>query len=140
MPRPKRLFISHATADRKFLDKLCKVLIHHNLRFWHSRRDIRGAQQWHDEIGAALKNCDWFVLVLSPSAVRSKWVKRELMFALQEDHYEDRIIPIVAKECDVGKLSWTLPSSQCVDFSRSFAKGCREMLRIWRIPYRSSKS
>lgn len=84
MARPKQIFISHANADRKFLERLSRLLADHHLRFWHSRKDIRGAQQWHDEIGAALRKCDWFLIVLSPSAVKSKWVKRELAFALQE--------------------------------------------------------
>jgi hypothetical protein len=42
------------------------------------------AQQWHDEIGAALRRCDWFVLVLSPHTVESIWVKRELLFSPAE--------------------------------------------------------
>jgi hypothetical protein len=42
------------------------------------KANIRGAQQWHDEIGTALKRCDWFLLVLSPQSVRSMWVKHEL--------------------------------------------------------------
>ena len=135
MARPKRLFISHANADRKFLERLSKLLADHHLRFWHSRKDIRGAQQWHDEIGAALRKCDWFLLVLSPSVLKSKWVKRELAFALQENRYNDRIVPIIARRCDFGKLSWTLPSFEVVDFSKDFAKGCEELLRIWNIRY-----
>jgi hypothetical protein len=140
MPRPRQLFVSHATSDRKFLEKLTAAMREHGLRFWHSRRDIRGAQQWHDEIGAALRKCDWFVLVLSPAATRSKWVKLELLYALQNDRYEKRIVPIVAKACDSEKLSWTLTSFQFVDFSRNFEQGSRELLRIWGIRYKSSAS
>jgi hypothetical protein len=136
MPRPKQLFISHANADRKFLERLSELLADYHIRFWHSRKDIRGAQQWHDEIGAALRKCDWFLLVLSPSVFKSKWVKRELAFALRENRYNDRIVPIIARRCDFGELSWTLPAFEVVDFSRNFAKGSEELLRIWNIPYR----
>ena len=136
MARPRKLFISHAAADHNFLTKLSELLEDHGLQFWHSRKDIRGAQQWHDEIGAALRKCDWFLLVLSPAALQSKWVKRELAFALQYDRYNDRILPIVARQCDFAKLSWTLPSFEFVDFSRSFSNGSRELLRIWNIRYR----
>ena len=128
--------MSHATADRKFLSKLTSVLQKHDIRFWHSREHIRGAQQWHDEIGVALGKCDWFVLLLSPAAVRSKWVKRELLYALQEDRYEKRIVPVIVKHCHYKKLSWTLASLQFVDFSRGFTQGCRELLRIWGMRYR----
>lgn len=136
MQRPKLMFVSHATADRRFLDKLTGVLEKHGIRLWHSRKDIRGAQQWHDEIGAALKKCDWFLLVLSPAAVRSMWVQRELLYALQEARYKNRIVPVVRTRCNSKKLSWTLTSFQFVDFTGDFEKGCRDLLRIWGVQYK----
>ena len=45
-------------------------------------------------IGAALDRCDWFVVLRSPEAVESKWVKRELCFALENDAYNNRIVPV----------------------------------------------
>jgi TIR domain len=140
VPRPKRLFLSHAAADRKFLHNLIVVLRKHNISFWYSRHHIRAAQQWHDEIGLALGKCDWFVLLLTPAAVRSKWVKRELLYALQEDRYEKRIVPVVAKPCNHKKLSWTLASFQFIDFTANFAVGCRELLRIWGVRYEPHQS
>lgn len=100
--------------------------------FWYSKRHLVGAQQWHDEIGKALKSCDWFLVVISPAAVRSKWVKRELMYALNDDRYENRIIPLLYKPCDTEALSWTLASLQRVDFSKNFEESCRELTKIWR--------
>jgi hypothetical protein len=137
MSPPQRVFVSHAAADRRFLSRLITVLEEHHIPFWYSRTHIHGAQQWHDEIGLALGKCDWFLLLLSPAAVRSKWVKRELLYALQEDRYEKRIVPIIAQPCNFKRLSWTLASFQFVDFSRDFETGCRDLLRIWRIQYRA---
>lgn len=132
MPFPEKLFLSHASEDRSFVTKLAKFLKRENITFWYSRRNLLGAQQWHDEIGEALKTCDWFLLVLSPAALKSKWVKRELLYALRKDRYEDRIIPVLYKPCDDEKLSWTLGGLQRVDFSEGFGNGCRELLRVWR--------
>jgi hypothetical protein len=131
MPAPKKLFISHAKADQKFLEKLVAVLRENDLPLWHSRRHILGAQQWHDEIGAALRSCDWFILILSPAAVRSKWVKNEIVYALQSDRYKSHIVPILTRDCEFEKLSWVLPSIQFVDFSKDFEDGCRNLLKIW---------
>jgi hypothetical protein len=133
MPRPKRLFVSHATVDRRFLNRLSAVFKEYHIPFWYSAAHIRGAQQWHDEIGVSLAKCDWFLLLLSPAAVRSKWVKRELLYALQEDRYEKRIVPIIVKPCNFKQLSWTLASFQFVDFSTHFETGCRDLLRIWQV-------
>jgi hypothetical protein len=132
VPIPEKLFLSHASADRPFVNKLATFLGTRKIPFWYSKRHVVGAQQWHDEIGKALKRCDWFLVVISPAAVRSKWVKRELMYALNEDRYENRIIPLFYKPCDTEALSWTLASLQRVDFSKNFDQSCQELIKIWR--------
>jgi hypothetical protein len=63
-------------------------------------------------------------------------VKRELLFALNEARYNERIIPLLRKPCEYSRLSWTLPEFQFVDFSVSFDVGCRQLLRIWRVEYK----
>lgn len=114
---------------------LAGVLRRHGVPFWFSDTNIQGAQKWHDEIGTALKRCDWMVLVLSPHAVASKWVRRELVFSLQDDRFDGRIVPVVHQQCDHAELSWTLTELQMIDFQVDFDAGCRELLRIWGIGY-----
>jgi TIR domain len=97
-----------------------------------------GAQQWHDEIGAALRRCDWFLLVLSPNAVASMWVKREFIFALQQNRFENRIVPLLWQSCDFDRLSRVLLSFQIIDFQKTFEDGCRELLRLWGLGYQPS--
>lgn len=105
---PNEVFLSHSRLDLVFADKLVAVLRQHGIPVWHSRTNILGAQQWHDEIGTALQSCDWLALVLSPDAVESVWVKRELLFSLNDDRYAGRIVPILYRPCDYRNLSWTL--------------------------------
>jgi hypothetical protein len=133
---PKEVFLSHASADRKFVDQLAEVLRNHGIPVWYSTTNILGAQQWHDEIGKALQRCDWFLVVLSPRAVVSKWVKREILFALTDNRFENRIVPVLSKSCHPKKLLWTLESYQMIDFRGRFETGCRELLRIWGLGYR----
>jgi hypothetical protein len=133
--RPREAFLSHSSKDRAFVVRLNEVLHRHGIRTWYSETNLVGAQQWHDEIGLALKRCDWFLLVLSPNAVASVWVKRELVFALQQNRFANRIVPLLYKNCDYEELSWVLSSFQFVDFRDSFEEGCRDLLRLWKIPY-----
>ncbi|HEU4889415.1 MAG TPA: toll/interleukin-1 receptor domain-containing protein [Thermoanaerobaculia bacterium] len=93
-----------------------------------------GAKQWLDEIGAALDRCDWFVVLLTPSSVRSKWVKRELTYALNQDRYEDRIVPLLVERCDYTKLAWPLATVQIIPFGH-FTAGCETLFSLWSIPY-----
>jgi hypothetical protein len=100
---PREAFLSHAADDREIAERLTRVLAAHNVPVWYSQRSVVGAQQWHDEIGAALARCDWFLLLLSPNSVRSKWVKRELLYALQDEGYDGRILPLLFRSCDVAR-------------------------------------
>jgi hypothetical protein len=132
---PQEVFLSHCSADQPFVDRLVAALRRHGLPVWFSVTNIVGAQQWHDEIGAALRRCDWFLVVMSPAAVNSFWVKRELCYALQQRRFVDRITPILFQSCDYEQLSWTLSALQIVSFEAGFEAGCRTMLRGWGIGY-----
>jgi hypothetical protein len=57
----------------------------------------------------------------SPASVRSRWVKNEL-YALNESRLEDRIVPILAMDCDWRGLSWALGAIS-VDFRGGFREG-----------------
>jgi hypothetical protein len=133
---PQEVFLSHSANDRQFVNELANAMRRHGIPVWYSQTNILGAQQWHDEIGEALQRCDWFAVVLSPSSVESLWVKRELLKALEQRRFENRIIPIVLEASDYERLSWTLSFFQMVDFTGLFADGMRNLLRIWGIGYR----
>ena len=128
--KPKEAFLSHSSKNLAFSSRLAKNLTNYNVNTFYSRKHIVGAQEWHDEIGEALKRCDWFLLVLSPQAVNSKWVKHELIYALQQNRYRGRIVPILYKSCDINKLSWTLSGFQHIDFRKGFDKGIQALLSL----------
>jgi hypothetical protein len=131
--------LSHSAKDKRFLQKLVGVLRDHGVPIWFSEHGIRGAEQWHDEIGAALERCDWMVVILSPSSIASRWVKREVAYAIEEPRYDGRIIPILIRACRAKKLSWVLPQIQSIDFTGNFDDACHRLLRIWGIAYRKGK-
>ena len=137
MRKPVRIFLSHSATDRRFARRLADVFDSHTLPYWYSQRHIVGARQWHDEIGRALGRCNWFVLVLSPASVKSKWVKHELLFALEQEAYDNHIVVLNLKPANFKKLSWTLSQSQWVDFTRGFDRGCKALLPIWRKTHRT---
>ena len=104
---PKEIFLSHSSQDENIARSIANTLRNHGVPVWYSPTNIRSAQQFHDEIGKALKRCDWFLLLLTPNSIKSRWVKRELMYALIHGQYEDHIIPVLAADCSYRSLSWT---------------------------------
>jgi hypothetical protein len=136
---PQEVFLSHSSKDRIVAERIAAVLRGHGVPVWYSESNLIGAQQWHDEIGQALERCDWFLIILSPQAIRSIWVKRELVYALRTPRYEDRIIPIHYRACESDKLSFTLAGFQSVNLIMDFDAGCRALLRAWGLGYDSGK-
>jgi hypothetical protein len=136
MNRPAELFLSHASADLPLAAELARTLRRHGVPVWFSRTDIRGSQQWHDEIGEALNRCDWFAVILTPNAIESRWMKREMVYALNDDRYDGRIIPLRFAACAVDRLSWVLPQLQAIDFQQGTEDAYRELLRLWELEYR----
>jgi hypothetical protein len=128
----REVFLSHASQVHAKARRLRDLLIAHRVPVWFSPHHIRGAQQWQDEIGEALARCGWFMVLLTPHAVKSMWVKRELSYALIEKRYEERIIPLLFKKCDISALSWMLPQFQVIDFTGDYWQACDELLRVWR--------
>jgi hypothetical protein len=80
----------------------------------------------------------WFVVLLTPRAVESRWVRRELVYALTQERYDERITPILFEDCDLEQLSWILPSLQCVDCRSDANEGYRALLRPWGIAYETA--
>lgn len=134
--RRGEVFLSDSNKDRSFVLRLARVLRQHGIPYRYSAVQISGAKQWHDEIGRALGRCTWFLVALTPDSVRSRWVKRELLFGLNEDRYNEKIIPVLRKPCEHARLSWTLTEFQFVDFTEGFNDACRDLLRLWRIRYK----
>jgi hypothetical protein len=132
---PLEAFLSHSSENHEFAGAIATVLRDHGVPAFYSPLSIVGAQQWQDEILGALNRCDWFLVVLSPESINSMWVKREIAYALAEPRYENKIVPLLYRDCDLGPVAW-LNLFQKVDFRGDLASGYRELLRIWGLALR----
>jgi hypothetical protein len=80
-----RVFISHATADRDFVEReIIPLLQGHGVETWYARDDVAAAEEWERTILKGLRSCDYFLVVMSPQSARSRWVKREVDWAFHD--------------------------------------------------------
>lgn len=135
MVTPKEVFLSHSSKDRMRVAALADTLRNHGVPVWYSATSIRSAQQWQDEIGKALRRCDWFLVLLTKESVTSKWVKRELAFALNHTQYDEHILPVKLGACKYEDLSWVLGVIEMVSFSGKENDALREILATWGIGF-----
>ena len=136
---PKEVFLSHSSRNLKKATKVAETLRNHGVPVWFSPSNIKTAQQWHDEIGRALRRCDWFLVLLSNSSIKSKWVKMELSYALNHSQYDDHIVPVKIDACDHEDLSWTLDVFQMAHLSGSKHDGYTQILNGWGLGFDLTK-
>ena len=136
---PKEVFLSHSSINIAVAECVAETLRNHGIPIWYSPTNIMTAQQWQDEIGKALRRCDWFMVLLSNDSVKSKWVKLELQYALNHSQYDNHIIPVTIEHCDFEDLSWTLGVFQMVDMCNGKEQAYFQILRSWGVGFDRGK-
>ncbi len=110
-----KVFISHSSKDRSLVEQeLLPLFRDDDIEPWYSRDDIKTAEEWEDAIKVALDSCDWFLVVVSPNSVASRWVKTETRWAVA--NREGRTIPVLLRDSDMRALSLKLPEINYVDY------------------------
>ena len=96
-------FISYANKDKSFVEKellgLIKAL---RLESWYARESIEAAEQWETSILRGLEKSRWFILVMSPASAASKYVKKEIAWAME--NLKGCIIPVMIQDCDQSEF------------------------------------
>src|SRR5262245_4024252 len=105
MPEPVRVFVSYASADRAFAERLVHDLRMAGAEVWW---DVAGVNEgdFLDRINDALQQCQWLVLVLTPNAIASKWVKIEVNAAInrREMGLMRGVLPVLASPVAHGAI------------------------------------
>jgi hypothetical protein len=128
-----RVFVSHSTSDRSWVEKeVIAFLEREGILTWYSTSAISTASQWEREILRGLESCDWFMLVVSPRAAKSEWVKDELFWAI--DHRPTRIVPVIMERCDLYKFHIRLPRIQHADFTVDAKAAKQRIIETLRAP------
>lgn len=111
----RSVFISHSSADSSFVkDQLVPALQRHGIDAWVCSARIPTAAEWEREISRALDATDWFLVILTPAAIRSEWVRAEVHWALERRR--GRVVPIMLRTCDPAELNLRLGLVQFIDF------------------------
>jgi TIR domain-containing protein len=77
-------FVSYCRADSEFALKLAADLKAAGAGVWIDQRDIAPGQVWDEAIEEAVNQSPCMLVILSPTWVRSRNVRNELAFALDE--------------------------------------------------------
>ena len=89
-------FISHAESDLPFADRLLADLRQSNVTCWHYKEDMRGGEDWAEQVNRAIKVHDKLLLVCSRRSVYRKNVVNEILAAINAEREtgEQKLFPI----------------------------------------------
>lgn len=121
------IFISYSRRDSEFVTRLASDLDKQVAGVWFDQSDIQLGDKWHDRIMDGIRDCKAFVLVLSPDAVESKYVREELNKALE---LGKTIFPVVYRPAKwKGEFETLVKEVQTLDLrSGSYTDSFRKLV------------
>jgi hypothetical protein len=118
-----QVFISYSRKDIDFVRKLAGDLESAGYDVWWDLSDLRGGDDWVNTIPAAIASSQYFIVVLTPAAGGSEWVRKEYTQALS---LHKKVIPILLKP---GSVPFALNTINFVNFtSGEYAERFQELL------------
>ena len=104
---PGHIFISHSTDDDPDVAALRGALEGLGVHAWADSRELVAGDVLAPEIERAIEEARHVVVLLSPQAVSSPWVRKEVAHALEVKERRDdgyRVIPVLIEPIDYGAL------------------------------------
>ncbi len=90
-----KVYISYAHADEAVAQKLAEALQRAGLEVWYARTGIFPGDNWAEEVAKALRESDAMIVLLSQQAVNSDYLRHDISYALGEQRFRNRLIPVV---------------------------------------------
>ena len=116
-----KVFISHAYTDEPFVRKVVTGLEKVGLEVWDATREILPGDNWADKISQALQESEAMVVLLTPDALRSSSVRWEIEYALGQQGYRERLIPVLVgdpEEIPKEDVPWILRRLHMIDMGK----------------------
>jgi hypothetical protein len=106
-----QVFISYACEDSELAKRLSRWLEVAGFDVWLDESNILPGDNWAEKVSQALKESQAMVVLVSPAAMDSKWVRHEIEFALGAKEYRGRLVPVFVGPRDKipeDRLPWIL--------------------------------
>jgi tetratricopeptide (TPR) repeat protein len=104
--RPMKIFLSHSTKDREFVQSLTDELKTEKIEPWLCEVDIEFGQNFVAKIEQGLREADLTVLFWSPEAAASVWTCEEwtAVKAREISESRTRLGVVLLRDCEVPEL------------------------------------
>lgn len=100
------VFLSYSRQDREWAIAVAERLQAEGFAVWDSETELFPGDNFASRIADALDSADAMIVLVSPDALASEWVRHEIDFALGSSRLSGRLIPVIVRPTD--KLPWIL--------------------------------
>lgn len=125
-----KVFLSYADADKEFVKDLASRLSKEGYEVWDPDWEVLPGDNLPLKIGEALKQADAMIVVLSPEAVESKWIRHEIEYALGASNYAGRLIPVLLRPTE--GIPWILHKLDPLRVGKDRAEVSRRIVALLR--------
>jgi formylglycine-generating enzyme required for sulfatase activity len=123
---PRQIFISHSHEDAVFAQRLADDLRGRGWPVWIAPDSIRPGEKWVEAINRGLDESGIIALVLTPEAIKSRWVQSETSVAIELEHKGSvHFVPLELKSAELPPL-WR--AYQRLPFGQGYAVGLKSLL------------
>ena len=90
-----KVFITHSHGNRPLVRQVVKTLKQAGLDVWDDEYDTYPSDNWAKVTGEALEQSDALVVLITPDALDSVIVHRDIGYSLTNIQFEYRVIPVL---------------------------------------------
>lgn len=90
-----KVFITHSHGNRPLVWQIVKTLKQSGLDVWDDEYDTYPSGNWYKVTGEALERSDVLVVLVTPDALDSDIVHKDIGFALTNIQFKYRVIPVL---------------------------------------------
>ena len=104
-----KVFMSYSDSDAMLAARVSDALENNGLEVWDPDRELFPGDNWAAEVARALEESDAMVVLLTPAVAGSRWVKRDVEYALGAKNFSNRLIPVVVGDRDqfpTNEMPW----------------------------------
>ena len=124
-----RVFLSHSSKDKEFVRELFRRLTRDGVNCFFDEESIEWGTNFILSLEQGIDTCEFFVAVLSPDFVQSKWVELERTSAIADDPagLGRKMRPLLLQPCELPRFLRQIQQfdvSTRVLFEKNYPKIC----------------
>lgn len=127
-----RVFLSYSSADEQFAHMIRDTLLHANIKTVVDPFRLDAGDSISSVISKAIAASDFMIILVSPDALRSQWMMREMetLTSLEWQQRAITVIPVKVRPCVVPQY---LSRWRALDLTRSLPKGLERLVSMVRL-------